>query len=138
MTAERGGGAVSVPMAIAVLAMIAVIGLAIDGVRAAQGRANAESIAAEAARVAGQSLDVAQLRRGVATVDPIRAVAAARTYLADAGVTGTATLLGPQQIQVDVTISRTTVLLGLIGIDHTTSHGTAIAHLVAVSPVNGG
>ena len=138
MTEERGGGAVSVPMAIAVLAMIAVTGLAIDGVRTAQGRATAESVAAEAARTAGQSLDAAQLRRGVATVDPTRAVAAARTYLDDAGVTGTATLVGPQQIRVDVTISQPTVLLGLIGIDHTTSHGTAVAHLVPVSPVNGG
>lgn len=138
MTGERGGGAVSVPMAIAVLAMLVVIGLAIDGVRAAQGQATAESVAAEAARTAGQSLDLPQLRRGVATVDPTRAVAAARAYLDDAGVIGTATLLGPEQIQVDVTISRPTVLLGLIGIDHTTSHGTAVAHLVPVSPVNGG
>lgn len=138
MIEERGGGAISVPMAIAVLAMLAVIGLAIDGVRAAQGRVNAESIAAEAARAAGQSLDAAQLRRGVAAVDPARAVAAARDYLADAGVTGTATVRGPQLIEVQVTTTQPTVLLGLIGIAETTSHGTAVAHLVPVQAANGG
>lgn len=135
---ERGGGAVAAPMAIAVLAMLAVIGLGIDGVRAAQGRANATEVAGEAARAAGQSLDTRQLRLGVATVDPARAVNAAQAYLADAGVTGTATVVDPQQIAVEVTVTRPTVLLGLIGIDSITSHGTAVARLVPVQPAPGG
>lgn len=135
--AERGGGAVSGPMAIAVLALLAAIGLGIDGARAAQGLATADAVAEEAARSAGQALDLSALRRGTASVDPTDAVTAAQDYLATAGVDGTVTVLGPQRIRVRTSITRPTVLLGLLGRPEITSSGEADAVLVPLDP-NGG
>jgi hypothetical protein len=132
--AERGGGAVSAPVAIALLALIIVVGLAIDGVRAAQGVARADAIAEEAARAAGQALDRGALINGVAAVDPTAAVSAANAYLSAAGASGTATVRGAGAIHVDVTITRPTVLLGLIGRDQLTSRGSADAVLVPLTP----
>ncbi|GAA1195056.1 hypothetical protein GCM10009608_33140 [Pseudonocardia alaniniphila] len=121
-------------MAIVVIALFVVIGLGIDGVRAAQGLANADAIAEETARTAAQSLDTAALRRGTAAVDPTRAIAAARTYLAAAGVDGTVTVVAPQRVRVQVRITRPTVLLGLLGQAEIVSEGTADAQLVAIPP----
>lgn len=134
---ERGGGAVSAPMAIATLALLAAIGLGIDGVRAAQGLATVDSVAEEAARAAGQALDIDQLRRGTTTVDPAAAVAAAQAHLAAAGVEGTVTVVGPLRIRVEARDTRATVLLGLIGRDEITSTGEAEALLVPVPPEGG-
>ncbi|MBW0108389.1 hypothetical protein I4I84_06515 [Pseudonocardia sp. KRD-182] len=134
---ERGGGAVSAPMAIAALALLAAIGLGIDGVRAAQGLATADAVAEEAARAAGQALDVDELRRGSAVVDPAAAVAAAQAHLAAAGVDGTVTVVAPQRIRVEARITQPTVLLGLVGRTEITSRGAAEAVLVAVPPDGG-
>ncbi|MFC4945818.1 pilus assembly protein TadG-related protein [Pseudonocardia sp. GCM10023141] len=134
---ERGGGAVSVPMAIAMLAMILMIGLALDGVRAAQGLARADAVAEEAARAAGQALDPAALFRGVAVVDPVAAQTAAQTYIAAAGASGVATITASGRIHVEVVLTRPTLILGLIGRDQLQSHGSADAVLVPVLPVGG-
>ncbi|MDN5914216.1 MAG: hypothetical protein L0I76_03765 [Pseudonocardia sp.] len=134
---ERGGGAVSAPMAAAVLALFIAIGLGIDGVRAAQGLAGADAIAEEAARAAGQALDVTQLRRGRVAVDPVAAVASARAYLAQAGADGSAEIVGPQRIRVEARLTRPTILLGIIGREEIVSTGTAEALLVA-DPTGGG
>ncbi|MFC4951032.1 hypothetical protein [Pseudonocardia sp. GCM10023141] len=131
---ERGGGAVSAPMAIAALALLVAIGLGIDGARAAQGLATADAVAEEAARAAGQVLDVAALRGGTTTVDPRGAVAAANAHLAASGVEGTVTLLSGQHIRVETRITRPTVLLGLIGRPSITSTGEADAVLVPIAP----
>lgn len=131
---ERGGGALSVPAAISVLALAVAIGLGIDGVRAAQGLATADAVAEEAARAAGQALDVAAARRGSAAVDPVEAVAAAQRYLEAAGVTGSVAVVDPQRIRVEVSITRPTVLLGLIGRPEISSTGQADALLVPITP----
>lgn len=127
---ERGGGAVSAPMAATVLALFVAIGLGIDGVRAAQGLSGADAIAEEAARAAGQALDVTQLRGGRVAVDPVAAVASARTYLAQAGADGSAEIVDPQRIRVEARLTRPTILLGLIGRKEIVSTGTAEALLV--------
>jgi hypothetical protein len=131
---ERGGGSVSVPMAISMLAMLLVVGLAIDGVRAAQGVARADALAEEAARAAGQDLDPRALIRGVAAVDPAAAAESARRYLLAAGVDGEVIIAAPDRIRVEVTVRRPTVLLGLAGQDELTSRGSAEAVLVPVLP----
>lgn len=129
---ESGGGAVSVPMAVAVLALFVAIGLGIDGVRAAQALSHADAVAEEAARAAGQALDVTQVRRGVVALDRPAAVEAARRYLALSGVDGDVTVIGPQRIRVQTRVSRPTVLLGLIGRSTITSAGSAEASLVPI------
>lgn len=131
---ERGGGALSVPAAISVLALAIAIGLGIDGVRAAQGLATADAVAEEAARAAGQALDVATARRGSAAVDPVAAATAAQRYLETAGVPGTVAVVDPQRIRVEVSITRPTVLLGLIGRPEISSTGQADALLIPVAP----
>lgn len=131
---ERGGGALSVPAAISVLAIAVAIGLGVDGVRAAQGLATADAVAEEAARAAGQALDVTAARRGTASVDPAEAVAAAERYLDAAGVPGTVAVVDLRRIRVEVSITRPTVLLGLVGRPEITSAGQADALLVPVSP----
>lgn len=130
---ERGGGALTAPMAAALLAMLVAIGLAVDGVRAAQGVATADALAEEAARAAAQSLDSAALARGLVVLDTEAAVAAARAYLAGAGVTGTAVVLGPDRVRVEVTVTQPTVLLGIVGHDELVSTGSAEAVVVPVA-----
>lgn len=131
---ERGGGSVSVPMAIAMLALIAVSGLAIDGARKAQQIATADAVAEEAARAGGQAVDLAAVRRGEAALDPDDARAAAREYLGAAGVTGEVFVVAPDRIRVEVTLRRPTVLLGLVGIDEISATGSAEADVVPSAP----
>ena len=131
---ERGGGAVSVPMAICLVVIFAVAGLAVDGVRAAQGIARADAIAEEAARAAGQALDPVALAAGTAAIAPDAAADAARAYIAATGATGLVSVIAPDRVRVEVTLRRPTVLLGLIGRDELSSHGTAEAVLVPVVP----
>jgi Flp pilus assembly protein TadG len=127
----RGGGAVAVPTAILALVVAVLSGLTVDGVRAAQATASADAIAAEAARAGGQAIDTAALARGNPQIDPAAAVAAARSYLAAAHAEGTAVVDG-RTITVSVTLTRPTVLLGLVGRTTITSHGVAQAQLVPV------
>lgn len=131
---ERGGGAFTVPAAIALLAMFIIVGLGVDGVRHAQQIATADAVAEEAARAGGQALDRTALASGRAELDPAAAAAAAQDYLAAADVEGTVTIAAPGRIHVDVTMHRPTVLLGLIGIDEITATGSAEAELVVAEP----
>jgi hypothetical protein len=131
---EAGGGAISVPMSVAAIAMIIAVGLAVDGVRAAQGVASADAVAEEAARSAGQVVDVSRLAGGTAVISPDAAAVAARTYLQAAHAEGEVRISGPTTVQVEVTVRRPTVLLGLVGVAETVSHGSAEAQLVAVDP----
>lgn len=134
---EQGGGAVSVPVAVLLLALLAVAGLAVDGARKGQQVANADAVAEEAARAGAQAVDLAAAQRGQARLDPSAAHAAAQRYLAAAGITGTVTVTG-DRIQVDVTLTTRTVLLGLVGVDTVTATGSAEAQLVATTPAAGG
>lgn len=126
---ERGGGAVSVPMAIAMLGLFVAVGLGLDGVRAAQGFAHADAVAEEAARAAGQAIDMTRIRRGDVELDRGGAVDAARRYLLQAGVDGDVTVVSTQRIRVQTRLTRPTVLLGLAGRDSLTSRGSAEAVL---------
>jgi len=126
----RGGGAVTVPVAAALLVIFAVIGLAVDGVRKAQGVATADAIAQEAARAGGQAVRPGPLVGGTVELDPAAAAAAAQQYLADAGVTGRVSVLGPDRIRVEVTTSQPTVLLSLVGVESVSADGSAEAVLV--------
>ena len=131
---ERGGGAISVPMSLMLLAVILIGGLALDGVRALQGGARADRIAEEAARTAGQQLDLATVRQGRPALNPAAAITAGTAYLEAAGVEGSVTLAGPQAVHVEVQVPQNTVLLSLIQIPTFTSTGEADAQVFAVTP----
>lgn len=133
---ERGGGAVSVPVTVLLLAMLAVAGLAVDGARKAQQVATADAVAEEAARTGAQAVDTAAAQRGDPRLDPPAARTAAQRYLSAAGATGTVTVTG-DRIKVDVALSTGTVLLGLVGVDIVTARGSAEVRLVATTPAAG-
>jgi Flp pilus assembly protein TadG len=113
-------------MAFGVLAMI---GLAVDGGGKMRALQRADNLAAEAARAAGQAIDLDQAAAGGEKVaDPTRAVAAAQRYLAAAGVDGTVSLSGDRrQINVTVTGAYNTTILAMVGYNRltVTGHGSA-------------
>lgn len=130
---ERGGGAVSVPVAIMLIALLTIAGLAVDGARKAQGIATADALAEEAARTGAQAVEPVAAQRGVAQLEPAAARAAAEQYLDATGTTGTVTVTA-DRIAIEVTIRRPTVLLGLVGVDSITTTGSAEVRLVPSGP----
>jgi hypothetical protein len=122
---------VTVFFAVAVVGLLVLLGLVVDGgakVRAVQ---RADTLAGEAARAGGQAINVPGViagRRPVA--DPAAAASAAQQYLAANGVTGTVTIAADgRALQVTVTATSPTVFLGLIGVTTLTVHGHASVEL---------
>lgn len=131
--ADRERGSITPYFLVVAIAALVMIGLAVDGGHKAQGAQRATAIADEAARAAGNAVDTASVRDGVGQlrVDPAAAVAAAQSYLAAAGVTGTVTVAdGGRTVRVETTLQVQTVLLDLIGIDVMTVTGASSATLV--------
>lgn len=99
------------------IVMIGLLALLVDGGRLLMASADAEDIAAEAARSAGQEINGPDAITGEGTrADPQKAVAAAQDFLADAGVQGTVTVAEDGQ-SIDITVRDTyqTLLLGGFG-----------------------
>ncbi|WP_369383768.1 pilus assembly protein TadG-related protein [Streptomyces sp. cg36] len=124
---DRGGVAVFV--AVCVVALIGIIGLAVDGGAKMRATERAEYIAGEAARAGGQAIDPTSAINGTAiAVDPQAAAAAAQAYLNSAGATGTVSVSGNDQtLNVTVTGSYSTKFLPVVGIGSlsVTGHGRA-------------
>ncbi len=136
--ADGEAGSVTLFLAITVVGLLVLAGLIVDGgakVRAAQ---RADRVAAEAARAAGQALDVvAVLDAGSVRVDRRAAVVAAQQYLADAGVDGAVTVTaGGAGLQVRTHAQAPTVFLGLVGVTEFSVTGSA--EVVLVHDARGG
>lgn len=116
-------------VAVCVIALIGIIGVAVDGGSAMRAVERADYIAGEAARAGGQALDPAKAISGTAiVVDPQDASAAAQAYLATAGATGTVSVSGDgKTLTVNVTGSYDTKFLSVVGIGSlsVSGHGTA-------------
>ncbi|WP_432976859.1 pilus assembly protein TadG-related protein [Dactylosporangium sp. CA-233914] len=114
-------------------AVLMMIGLSVDGGGKIRAMERADNVASEAARAAAQAILAPQaIEGGEKVVDPAAAVAAAQNYLAAAGVTGVVDIAPDRKhITVTVTITYTTLFLGLIGINTLTSTGHATTVLVA-------
>lgn len=125
-------GSVTVFVAISMLGLLLLLGLVADGGAKLRATQRADATAAEAARAGGQALDIPDAISGSGTrVDRSIAVAAATTYLRQAGHTGTATVSDDRtRLQVTVTDTAPTVFLNLIGISTVTVSGRAEASLV--------
>ncbi|MGM9470261.1 TadE/TadG family type IV pilus assembly protein [Streptomyces murinus] len=123
-------GGVTVFVAVCVLALIGIIGVAVDGGSKMRATERADYIAGEAARAGGQAIDPADAINGTAIdVDPQAAAAAAQAYLSSAGATGTASVSGDSKtLNVMVTGSYDTKFLSVVGIGSlsVTGHGKAI------------
>ena len=127
------GGRVSVFLAIALTAVVVVIGLAYDGAGRFRTTQRAENLAAEAARAAGQAIVLPQaVLGGAKEVDPDAARVAAEDYLRAAGVSGTVEVVEPErrELRVTVDLDYDTAMLGLIGFQRIPVTGSATAVLV--------
>src|SRR4051794_31740625 len=119
----RGGGgddrgSVSLFAVTAATGMIILAGLAVDLAGQVHARQHAVDVARQAARAAGQQLQPAPAVRGDGLrTDPQSAVAAARSYLAAADVTGSVSLHGGTVVVVTTSARYDTVFLSIIGID---------------------
>jgi len=105
-------------------------GLLFDGAAAMTTKAQAWSVAQQAARRGADQLDLATLRAtGEVLIDPAAAEDAAADWLAQAGVSGSvdATV---EQVSVTVTVTEATVLLSAVGVDEYTLSATATADAI--------
>lgn len=130
--ASSDHGAVTLFVAITVVGLLVLAGLVVDGgakVRAVQ---RADRVAAQAARAAGQAVDIQGVLAGEEIgIDRRAALAAADAYLRAAGSEGSARVVeGGAGIAVTTTASVPTVFLGLIGIPQFSVQGSAAVALV--------
>src|SRR4051794_13489718 len=99
----RDEGRIALLVVVLTFAVLAMIGLSVDGGGKVRALQRADRIAAEAARAAGQAIAGPQaIRGGDKVVDPVAAAAAAQNYLAAAGVTGNVTVSDDRK-QITVT-----------------------------------
>ncbi len=119
-------------VAVCVVALIGIIGLAIDGGSKMRATERADYIAGEAARAGGQAIDPAKAISGQAIVaDPQDAQASAQAYLRSAGATGTVSVSGDgKTLTVTVTGSYDTKFLSVVGIGHLAVAGRGTATLL--------
>ena len=127
-------GSVSLLFVVVALGLLACVGLVVDGGGKARAAAQADDFARAAARAAVQAIDPAQVLGGnPAQPDPAAPAAAARAYLAAAGVAGSVAIApGGRQLTVTTTDTYAPVLLTAIGIGPQPVTGTATADLVTV------
>ncbi|MGV8910695.1 MAG: pilus assembly protein TadG-related protein [Propionicimonas sp.] len=129
---SRDRGSISLWAALAAFCMIVMVGIAVDFGGQAVAEQRARTIAAQAARAAGQELQLdAVTRAGRPVTDTNRAISAATSFLSQAGQNGTASVAGTT-ITVTVTGSYQCVFLSIIGISSLPVSGTSTAEVVRV------
>lgn len=135
--AHRDAGRVSVFIAIAVIGVAAAFGAAVDATGQLRTLMRADNVAAEAARAAGQGIDVDTVAEGGRhQVSQARAIQYANEYLAAAGhdLPGSVWTVnpGPDGTTVDITVQLTYELriLGMFGVPDPKLTGRSTAVLV--------
>lgn len=119
-------GMISLFVAVVIVALLAVTGIAYDGIHKMTMAANAADYARAAGIQGAQAVDVASLLAGgTFTLNPQAAVDAADAYFANnalrqQGVTGSAQYVGNNTLLVTVTVTEPTAFLGLIDISQQT------------------
>ncbi len=125
-------GALTLFVTILFPALLAFAGLVVDAGTKLDSYERASAYAQEAARAgAGQVDQSLAYSNATFVVDEPEAIAAARAYLAAAGISGTVMAVGDDAIRVTVTITTPTKILSIIGIDTVTSTSTATALLLS-------
>jgi len=98
-------------VAVIATALVMVAGMAFDGGAILNAHATARRVAAEAGRAGAQQVDIDHLRAtGEVRLDPGAAESAARSFLAAAGVDGSA-LVDGAEISVTVTVRHDLLIL---------------------------
>ncbi len=120
-------GRVTAFVVIIVTAVLLFAGLVLDGGLALAAKVRALGEAQEAARAGAQEIDLAAYRAdGTLRLEPQQASAAARSYLAATGHTGTVSIAG-NTVNVTVTVTQSTQLLNVIGLGSITVTATGQA-----------
>ena len=125
-------GSVTLFFCIAVVGLMVMVGLVVDGGAKIRALQRADRLAAEAGRAGGQTIDVSAAIAGDApTLNAQAAVYATQAYLRANGVSGTVSVTDAgRALVVDVTTITETVFLGLIGVNTLTVPGSAKVVLV--------
>ncbi|MGG8410350.1 hypothetical protein ACM614_29245 [Streptomyces sp. 12297] len=125
-------GGIAVYTAIVVVALLGIIGLAIDGAGKLRATERADAVAMEAARAAGQAIDPGRAVTGEGLrADPQAAAAAARAYLIRAGTRGHVALSADgTELTVTVTDTYPTAFLSVAGITSLSVSGHGSARLL--------
>jgi Flp pilus assembly protein TadG len=127
---RRDRGTVTAFTVVWAVTALLLAGLVLDAGLAVSTKVSARSTAQAAARAGARELDVAALRRtGVARLDPVKARAAATSWIARARLRGAVTVTATS-VTVEVTTAQRTQLLNLTGIDSIAVHATATAEAV--------
>jgi Flp pilus assembly protein TadG len=128
-------GSVSLMLAVLGLALVAVVGLVVDGGGKARARARADDAAAAAARCGTQAVDLDAAREGQARVDPTAAASRVRRCLSSADTSGDVTIShSGRRLHVSAeAIYRPVFLSALaLGVSENTVRGEATVDLVEV------
>jgi Flp pilus assembly protein TadG len=128
----RDEGSITLLVVVFFVALLAAVGLVVDGGTKLRAAREASAVAEEAARagVGRIDRDRAYTQGGPFVVDRSAALAAARAYLASSGNTGSVSIVGAQTIRVTVTVSKPAILLSAIGIGDLQVTKTATADLL--------
>ncbi|RIV38870.1 pilus assembly protein TadG-related protein [Micromonospora radicis] len=139
-TGRDDQGRVSIFLAVALVGVLAIIGMAFDGAGQLRTLQRAENLAAEAARAGGQAIDLAAaIEGGPKRIDQGQARRAVEDYLSAAGASGHTVNFpvvgGETLIRVRVTITYRRAMLGLLGFSNTvTVSGEATARALTGVP----
>ncbi|PSL05296.1 hypothetical protein CLV30_104162 [Haloactinopolyspora alba] len=117
-------GSITLMVVVVALALVAMVGLVVDGRAQMTAQQRADNVAAEAARAAGQEINGAVVS-GSRGIDRARALAAARSHLAAAGVRGSVAVRG-DTIVVRTGATEPARILSLVGVTalEATGHAT--------------
>jgi len=131
---RRDKGSVTIWLALASFVMIVLVGVAVDLSGQVYAQQHARDIAAQAARTAGQQIDASRGVRGIgAQTNTAQAIAAAKSYIAAAGMEGDATVTGGgRTITVSVVDTYETKFLSIIGLTSLRVTGSAETRVVRV------
>ena len=131
---RRDKGSVTIWLALASFVMIVLVGVAVDLSGQVYAQQHARDIAAQAARTAGQQIDASRGVRGIgAQTNTAQAIAAAKSYIAAAGMEGDATITGGgTTITVSVVDTYETKFLSIIGLTSLRVTGSAETRVVRV------
>lgn len=119
-------GSTSLFFAGVAMALFMVVGLVVDGGGMIKATQEADQIAQQAARQAGQAVSADSIVQGdrKVTLDPAAAKAAGSKYIAAAGATGSVTISG-DKIRVQTNYPYRPLFLSIVGIGSLTAEGSA-------------
>lgn len=127
VTAPGDSGQITVFVVVMAAALILVAGLVLDGGLTLSARERALGEAQEAARAGAQAVNLATYRRnGTLVLNPVQAVADARSYLAATGYQGSVQVSG-NVVTVNVTATQRMQILDAAGLGSITVHASASA-----------